>query len=123
LKSCKCKSKTNKIELLGRIDNVLCIGSTNVSLELISEAIKECPELTQNFQLISSKKANLDLLSVQIESRKKIQDRKKLERKFIEIINSKSTEPIINLEVKVFKINKIKRNPKTNKIKRIIDLR
>ncbi|MBD3202723.1 AMP-binding protein [Candidatus Woesearchaeota archaeon] len=120
--NCSCNSNDPKIEIFGRMDNILCVGSTNIPLNLISEVVELFPELTQNFQLIADKEGPQDVLIVKIEAKteklpKKLKDQVKT------AINNTCSEPINNLTVQFLPIGGIERNPRNNKIKRIIDYR
>ena len=129
---CKCGRKTRVMELLGRSDDVLIIGGGNIHPEVIAESVYDVGGLSNHFQLIGEIFDKKDRLRVRVEAMgEDISDVKEKEKKLKEIIYEKSKElramydrGLINdIVVEIVKPNTIERNPKTGKIRLVIDNR
>ncbi|NOZ12942.1 MAG: phenylacetate--CoA ligase family protein, partial [Acidobacteria bacterium] len=129
---CKCGRKTRLFELLGRSDDVLIIGGGNIHPEVIAESLAEAGELSNHFQMIAEIHNKKDRLRVRIEAMGK--DIAGLEGKgdvLKEIIYGKSKELksmydvglIEDIYVEIVPAGNIERNPRTGKVKLVLDER
>ncbi len=131
--SCSCGRKTRLLELLGRSDDVLIIGGYNISPSIISQVISYFNKLSFHFQVCADIKEGRAVLQVNIETGKETtsSERKELEQQFLErlifeenalrfLIESKG---ILTPEINVSNPRTLLRNPKTGKIKQVIDKR
>ena len=120
------------MELLGRSDDVLIVGGGNIHPEVIAESVYEVGGLSNHFQLIGAIQDKKDLLQVKVEAMDDdISTAKEKTAKLKEIIYEKSKElrsmyqeGLINdIVVEIVKPDTIARNPKTGKIRLVIDNR
>ena len=129
---CRCGRKTRVMELLGRSDDVLIIGGGNIHPEVIAESVYNVGGLSNHFQIIGEISDKKDRLRVKVEAMgEDISNIKEKEEKLKEIIYEKSKElramydgGLINdTVVEIVKPNTLERNPKTGKIRLVIDNR
>jgi len=131
--SCSCGRKTRLLELLGRSDDILIIGGYNISPSVISQIIGFFDKLSFHFQVCADIREGKAVLQVNIETNKNTtaSERKELEQQFLErlifeenvlrlTIQSKG---ILTPEINVSNPGTLLRNPKTGKIKQVIDKR
>lgn len=129
---CQCGRKTRIMELLGRSDDVLIIGGGNIHPEVIAESLYEVEGLSNHFQLIGEIFDKKDRLRVKVEALDSdLSSFKDKESEIKRIIYEKSKELrslygqglIHDIVVEIVKPNTIERNPKTGKIRLVIDQR
>jgi phenylacetate-coenzyme A ligase PaaK-like adenylate-forming protein len=128
--ACPCGRTTRRFELLGRSDEVVVIGADNVS---IATCVAQVDGLSQNFTLYGKSQGGLDLLEVQVESLEPLAEPGKIElsRKLVETIlrekpviaSNLSTGAIARPVATVLAPGELPRNPRTGKIKRVIEER
>ncbi len=130
--TCECERKTRVFELLGRSDDVLIIGGGNLHPEVVAEAVYEVDGLSNHFQLIAEILDKKDRLRVKVEAMSDNESRyKEMAEKLKKAIYDKSKElralfdrGLINdVAVEIVKPNEIERNPRTGKIRLIVDKR
>ncbi len=131
-RKCECGRKTRLFELLGRSDDVLIIGGGNIHPEVIAESISEIGKLSNHFQMIAEIYNKKDRLKVRVEAKEReIQNKKDIEEKLKELIYNKSKELrtmfkeglIEDIYVEIVPPNTLERNPRTGKIRLVIDER
>ncbi|WP_022671050.1 acyl-CoA reductase [Hippea alviniae] len=130
-RECACGRKTKVFELLGRSDDVLIIGGGNIHPEVISKSISQVEGLSKHFQIIAEVENRKDTLKVIVETVDEKPYDKKREEMLRKIIyeNSKELRILHNkgfindVVVKIVPPNSIERNPRTGKIRLIVDKR
>ena len=128
-KECKCGRKTRIFELLGRSDDIVIIGGGNITPDVISTAIYPFDSLSSHFQMCIKLDEHKDELTVLVEAKKESfedisNDVKNAILSLSKELKIMSKEGLISeVKVKILKPNTIKRNPKTGKIKLIVDER
>jgi phenylacetate-coenzyme A ligase PaaK-like adenylate-forming protein len=128
---CACGRKTRMFELLGRSDEVLIIGGDNISVDAISQAISQVKGLSQNFTMYGKHEGPLDLLEVHVEAMSVIDEKAVLADKLVDVILKEKPALVAFLNAKsiskpkviVCNHNEIPRNPRTGKIKRVVEER
>ncbi|HEY9765456.1 MAG TPA: acyl-CoA reductase, partial [Chroococcales cyanobacterium] len=78
--SCPCGRTATRFELLGRSDDVLIVGGTNYSTQMIESLVAQDPRFSQNYQMIATNPAHKDTLVFRLELSKTLPapDREKL---------------------------------------------
>ncbi len=132
-KPCACGRKVRLFELLGRSDEVLIIGGDNITVDGVSTAISHIKGLSQNFTMYGKFVGPLDLLEIHVEALSELNENEKalLAEQLIEVLLTLKTtlaaflsaNSIARPRVIVFDPNGIPRNPRTGKIKRVIEER
>jgi phenylacetate-coenzyme A ligase PaaK-like adenylate-forming protein len=130
---CKCGRKTRLLELLGRSDEVLIIGADNISVDAISQCVSNVMELSQKFVMYGKFKGHLDLLEIHVECNGLLNEQERLEvaEKLVETILKEkpvmaaglASRSIARPEVIVLSPGELPVNPRTGKIKRVIEER
>jgi phenylacetate-coenzyme A ligase PaaK-like adenylate-forming protein len=130
---CSCGRKTRLLELLGRSDDILIIGGYNISPSVISQIIGYFDKLSFHFQVCADIREGKAVLQVHIETTKNIaaSERKELEQQFLERLIFEEnvlrltilSKGILTPEISVSNPGTLFRNPKTGKIKQVIDKR
>jgi phenylacetate-coenzyme A ligase PaaK-like adenylate-forming protein len=130
---CPCGRTTRRFELLGRSDEVVVIGADNVSIDAIAGCVAQVAGLSQNFTLFGKAVAGLDLLEVQVESLEQLTEaeKKTLSRMLVEtimrekpVIAANFASGVIAAPVAIVLVpGELPRNPRTGKIKRVIEER
>lgn len=130
---CPCGRTTRRFELLGRADEVVVVGADNVSIDAIADCVAQVAGLSQYFTLCGKSLNGLDLLEVRVESLESLNDTEKatLSAKLAETILLE--KPVIAAGVasgvvarpvvSVLAPGELPRNPRTGKIKRVIEER
>ncbi len=129
---CDCGRKTRVFELLGRSDDVLIIGGCNIYPEAVASAIAQFNFLSSHFQMTARMDKAKDSLVVIVEAKEGYQnitegDRGKLKKAIYE--RSKELETMLDkglindIDVQIVPHNTIERNPRTGKIKLVVDNR
>lgn len=130
---CPCGRTTRRFELLGRSDEVVVIGADNVSIDVIASCVAEVAGLSQNFAIYGKSLGGLDLLEVRVESMEPLSEAAQatLSPKLVETILREKPVMASNLAsgiiakpvVTVLAPQELPRNPRTGKIKRVIEER
>jgi phenylacetate-coenzyme A ligase PaaK-like adenylate-forming protein len=121
------------LELLGRSDDTLIIGGYNITPSVISKLISHFDELSYHFQIVADNIEAKDVLQINIET-KGDQEKTKLKelaKQFFAYLLAEekalsffletgaTMAPVISIE----NPGTLPRNPKTGKIKQVIDKR
>lgn len=130
---CQCGRQLRLMELKGRSDDTLIIGGGNIQLEAIAQVIAKLPELSYHFRIMANVKERKDQFTLEVESIKVLTDAEyatlseKLynqllldKHEFLAFMKTGSIQPPI---VKVLPPDSLPRNPRTGKIKQVIDNR
>ncbi|MCD4782926.1 MAG: AMP-binding protein [Candidatus Eremiobacteraeota bacterium] len=130
-RSCTCIHQTPLFELLGRCDDILRVGAMSIYPNMISEALGKVSELSTTFQLEADYRGVKDILTVRVEVKKEGGDSKKLaditRRTLLE--HDEELDLVVRegwlaeLNIEILPPGGIKRNPRTGKIKRVLDKR
>lgn len=130
---CPCGRKVRLLELLGRVDEEVRIGPARITLAMISEKIGQIEGLSQHFRIIARREGLRDQLVVEVETggQSGEQERAELGRRLQELITRAKPEIPIALKrgeiapvvVRVLPPESIPRNPRTGKIKQVVDER
>ncbi|MEA5115809.1 MAG: aldehyde dehydrogenase family protein [Geobacteraceae bacterium] len=130
---CPCGRTTRRFELLGRSDEVVVIGADNVSIDAIAACVEQVPGLSQYFAIYGKTKNGMDLLAVRVESLEQLAETEKsaLSGKLVETILREKPVIAANFvsgviarpEVTVLAPGELPRNPRTGKIKRVVEER
>jgi phenylacetate-CoA ligase len=130
---CPCGRTTRRFELLGRSDEVVVIGADNVSIDAIATCVEQVAGLSQYFTIYGKSREGMDLLEIHVESLEPQSETEKtaLSGKLVETILREKPVIAANLasgviarpEVTVLFPEELPRNPRTGKIKRVIEER
>ena len=128
---CKCGRRVKTFELLGRSDDVLIVGGGNIHPEVISESIAEIYGLSNHFQMVGEIVNKKDRLRVRVEALNDKLNLDDIKERLKKIIYSKSKELrtmfndglIEDLDIEILPLGGIDRNPKTGKIRLVVDNR
>ena len=129
--SCTCLHRTPLFELLGRCDDVLRVGAMSVYPQKIGEALGRFRELSAIFQLQAEYGELKEILTVKVEALNDDVDLKELSRKAYDALLEHDSELALvvregwleDFRVEVIPSGSIERNPRTGKIRRVIDKR
>ncbi len=130
--SCPCGRKTRLFELLGRSDDVLIIGGGNIHPEVVAEAIFHVGGLSNHFQMIGEIWNRKDRLRVCVEAmEEQVSDARKKEGVLKEDLYNRSKELrtmyerglIEDITVEIVPKDTLERNPRTGKIRIVVDTR
>jgi phenylacetate-coenzyme A ligase PaaK-like adenylate-forming protein len=125
--------KLRMMELLGRSDDVLIIGGGNIALESVAKAISKVSGLSYHFRIQAVLDGRLDKFILEVETidnqsdenksslTKSMYDELILEKP--EFANFLKTNSIAEPEVRILNPGELPRNPRTGKIKQVIDNR
>lgn len=131
--ACPCGRTARRFELLGRSDEVVVIGADNVSIDAIAGCVAQVEGLSQQFTLFGKSVAGLDLLEIQVESLEPLDAAAQaaLAERLVNILLQEKPVTASNLAsgiiarpvVQVLPPEGLPRNPRTGKIKRVIEER
>lgn len=130
---CSCGRTVRLMELLGRSDDTLIIGGGNIQLDSVSQVIGQFSDLSYHFRMIAEVVDRKDLLRIEIETVKHLSEAemKRLENEVYErlliekheFVNFMKTGSILAPSVSVLPPDSLPRNPRTGKLKQVIDNR
>lgn len=130
---CSCGRTVKLMELMGRSDDTLIIGGGNIQLDSIAEVIGRFRELSYHFRMIAEIVDRKDLLKIEIETVEHLSDdeMRRLEKDLYEcllvekheFVNFMKTGSILAPQVTVVSPDSLPRNPRTGKLKQVIDNR
>ena len=127
---CQCHSTDPKFQLLGRCDDNINIGTDTISIELFAKALAKFEELSSHFQILINNTNGIDYVTIisEIKNQKKISKelKKSLYNEISSIIiikNLINKKLVGDIIINVVPYGSITRNPKTGKIRNIIDER
>jgi len=121
---CPCGFSGRSFELLGRCDDLLVIGGINLMPVDVAAGLAGLP-VSQSFQIAAQTANGRDQLCLRLEAEKKLPDRQVVEAlktgsyKIAESLN----DNWMNIVIEWFKPGEIKRNPRTGKLKPVVDER
>lgn len=130
---CPCGRTSLRFELLGRSDEVVVIGADNVSIDAVATCVAQVEGLSQNFVIHGRQQEGLDLLLIRVESLEPLttEDKERLARCLVETLLREKPVIATNLAsgtvarplAEVLEPGELPRNPKTGKIKRVVEER
>lgn len=128
---CGCGRTVRLFELLGRSDETLRVGTNLVPLDGVARAVGRVPGLGQAFRMVVSKSGALDRLAVEAETLQPAaaERARELEQALraalfaeMEAVVAELTDPSIGaLEIRVVAPGALPRNPRTGKIRQVVD--
>ncbi|MCK9225589.1 MAG: aldehyde dehydrogenase family protein [Candidatus Muirbacterium halophilum] len=127
--NCKCGFKGKTFELLGRCDDVIIAGSTNVELGSFDKAVSEFSELSSIWQVIVDTSNKKDIVTLKIECKPEIIDnfdiKKLIDRIFFYSKNIKKTteQGWLDFKIELVATGQIPRVERTGKVKKVLDKR
>lgn len=122
---CECGFTGQSFELLGRCDDMLVIGGTNLLPSDFSAGLALLPQIGQNFQIVARTKGNRDLLVLRLEANAPISTQdviSALSKGSYKIENALANQ-WLEIEIEWYKPGLLPKNLRTGKIKTIIDER
>lgn len=132
-KKCSCGRQLRLMELLGRSDDTLIIGGGNIQLDSIAQIVGKFPDLSMHFRMIAETENIKDKFTLEVETINELSDDVRLElstklynqllldkHEFLSFMKTNSILPPV---VNVVGPNSLPRNPRTGKLKQIIDKR
>ena len=131
--TCSCGRKLKLLELLGRSDDTLIIGGYNITPSIISKLINHFDDLSYHFQIVADNVEVKDVLQISIET-KGDQEKTNLEdiaKQFLSHLFTEEkalgflveTKAIHTPIISISNPGTLPRNPKTGKLKQVIDKR
>ena len=131
--TCACGRKLKLLELQGRSDDTLLIGGYNITPSMITKLISHFDDLSYHFQIIAANNQVKDVLQIKIETKgnQEQEKRDELEKLFLSHMLDEEkalaflveTKGMLMPEVLVSNPDTLPRNPKTGKLKQVIDKR
>ncbi len=131
---CPCGRGTKLLQLIGRSDDTLIIGGVNIEILNIESIVHSVPGLSLNFQVIAEEIDSLDQLKLIVEASAEHFNEKvksELETKLKEAFynsmpflkNMAEASGIKMPVLEVVPLNTLKRNSRTGKLKKSVELR
>lgn len=130
---CSCGRTVRLMELLGRSDDTLIVGGGNISLDSIAQVIAKIESLSYHFRMTAEIVDRKDRLCIEVESLSPLDELEceRLEKTLYdlllvekhEFVNFMKTESIHPPLVRILAPDTLPRNPRTGKIKQVIDRR
>ena len=130
---CSCGRTVKLMELLGRSDDTLIIGGGNIQLDAIAEIIAKMPALSMHFRMTADADEVKDRFTLEVESihpADAAQTAQMQEQLYDLLLQNKheflafmKTGSILPPVVRVLPPDSLPRNPRTGKIKQVIDKR
>ena len=125
--------RLRRFDLLGRSDEVLIIGGFNVSLEMVAGVLAQVPGLSGHFRMLGRLQGMLDELVIEVESEVPVSgsEKSRLEEQIIEQLHHEKKEFALWLgnhsiappRAVVLGPDELTRNPRTGKIKQVVEER
>ncbi|MBW1817812.1 MAG: phenylacetate--CoA ligase [Deltaproteobacteria bacterium] len=116
---CSCGRTHARINIHGRIDDMLIITGVNVFPSDIEKVVRDMPELTGEYQIVVYREKHLDRFNVEVEKKESI-DLK--DEDLVETVRTKIKSLLgVSPRIKILKENTLERA--THKAKRVIDKR
>lgn len=130
---CPCGRTSLRFELLGRSDEVVVIGADNVSIDAVATCVAQVPGLSQNFVIHGRQQDGLDLLAIRVESLEPLEPEQKepLAQMLLEaflrekpvIATNLASNIVARPVAEILDPDELPRNPRTGKIKRVVEER
>lgn len=130
---CSCGRQVKLMELLGRSDDTVIIGGGNIQLDSIAQVISKYEQLSYHFRMVAELEDCKDKLTIEVETVKHMsqEEYENLARQVYdtllvekhEFANFMKTGSIIPPVIKVVAPDTLPRNPRTGKLKQVIDKR
>ena len=125
--------RLRRFDLLGRSDEVLIIGGFNVSLEMVAGVLAQVPGLSGHFRMLGCNEGMLDCLVIEAESEQPLDGEQtaRLEARILEVLQHEKKEfrtwlatgSIALPRAVVLPPDRLPRNPRTGKIKQVVEQR
>lgn len=130
-RSCTCSHNTPLFELLGRSDDVLRIAAMSIYPAMISESIAKVEQLSSLFQVIGEYAGVKEKVTIKVEAREKSEDYSSIADSFRKILLEQNPELNLvlkekwmeGLSIEIVPPKSLPRNPRTGKIRQVIDKR
>ena len=129
-KDCQCHSADPKFQLLGRCDDNINIGTDTISIDFFANALAKFEELSSHFQILIANTNGIDYVTIISEIKNQEKISKELKKSLYDEISSiiimqnLITKGLIgDIFINIVPYGSIARNPKTGKIRNIIDER
>lgn len=130
---CSCGRQVKLMELLGRSDDTLIIGGGNIKLTDIAAIVGKIEGLTMHFRIIADTEGAKDRFSVEVETAEAVDEteQKRLEKALYdqllldkhEFLAFMRTGSILPPAVRAVAPETLPRNPRTGKLKQVVDRR
>ncbi|HBN09375.1 MAG TPA: hypothetical protein DD435_12240 [Cyanobacteria bacterium UBA8530] len=129
--NCPCGRTSRRFELLGRSDDVLIVGGSNYSTQMVESLVSQDSRFSQNYQMVATNPAHKDTLVFRLELSKTLPapDREKLAedltlraRKNKDLSFDLDTG-VLDFRVELLDPGKLPSVARTQKTKRTLDLR
>ncbi|MBI4864631.1 MAG: AMP-binding protein [Candidatus Riflebacteria bacterium] len=130
---CACGRKVRLMELLGRSDELLRVGMNLISLSSVAEAVCGVEGLSTQFRMVARQQGTVGLVIVEAESSHQADDAesRRLQAALLESLEALLPEELAEIrrsesagvEVKVVAPGALPRNPRTGKIRQVVDER
>jgi phenylacetate-coenzyme A ligase PaaK-like adenylate-forming protein len=122
--NCRCGFKGKSFELLGRCDDLLVIGGINLMPVDVASGLNGLP-VSQSFQIVARMSGGKDRLLIRLEAEKSLADEQVLNalKNGSYKIAESLREGWMDIDVEWYKPGEIKRNPRTGKLKTVIEER
>jgi phenylacetate-coenzyme A ligase PaaK-like adenylate-forming protein len=125
--------RLRRFDLLGRSDEVLIIGAFNVSLQMVAGVLAQVPGLSGHFRMVARTQGMLDELAIEVESEVPLSptDAATLQARILEVLHHEkkefriwlANEAIAEPRAVVLGPDELPRNPRTGKIKQVVEER
>ena len=125
--------RLRRFDLLGRSDEVLIIGAFNISLEMVAGILAQVPGLSGHFRMIGRTQGMLDQLVIEVESEVPLSgaETAALEAEILQVLHHEKKEfrtwlatgAIAEPRAAVLPPDGLPRNPRTGKIKAVVEER
>jgi phenylacetate-coenzyme A ligase PaaK-like adenylate-forming protein len=125
--------RLRRFDLLGRSDEVLIVGGFNVSLEMVAGVLAQVPGLSGHFRMLGRSDGMLDQLVIETESEVPLpaEQSGQLEARILEVLQREKKEfatwlatgAIAAPVARVLGPDELPRNPRTGKIKQVVEER
>lgn len=125
--------RLRRFELLGRSDEVLIVGAINISLEMVARVLGQVPGLSGHFRMLARTQGMLDELVIEVESEVPLEraEAEALQARIIEVLHHEKKEfrnwmandAICPPRAVVLGPDELPRNPRTGKIKQVVEER
>lgn len=121
---CECGFKGRSFELLGRCDEMVVIGGINLLVSEIAAGLSKLP-VSQVFQMVARTVHSKDYLCLRLEAEKPLPDKQVLDSLIASSYKIAETmgKGWMNIGIEWFKPGEMPRNPRTGKVKVLIDER
>jgi len=122
-RDCACGRQGRALEYLGRCDNILAFGNMNIDFNDVVRALEDLP--VSQLQLVMSFRSGIEHLRIVVESGSSLASSEIIERLCSRLNDFRDflAKGVFSVEVEILKPGTIALNPRTGKIRGIIDER